>query len=114
MTQRKLSKKERLKAATDQHESWLSSRGLSDSQLKTKLGNKYGRRIGINDLPDLSVKSNLPHTSGKVCENGAQKPTSVYTGVEIMGIGLMHKSNYVPVRRDHKQSAIDLATMRRN
>ena len=35
----------------------------------------------------------------------------VYTGTEIIGIGQMHKSNAVPIRR--KQDAKDLANMRR-
>jgi hypothetical protein len=40
-----------------------------------------------------------------------KKPSPVYTGTKIKGIGTMHKSNAVPVFSD--QEAKDIATMRR-
>ena len=40
-----------------------------------------------------------------------KKPEKVYTGTEIIGIGQMHKSNAVPIRR--KEDAKSLANMRR-
>jgi hypothetical protein len=49
----------------------------------------------------------LPFT-GAPC---ALKPSPVYTGSLIKGIGTMHKSNAVPIFSD--QEAIDIATMRR-
>ena len=39
------------------------------------------------------------------------KPTQMYTGTEMLGIGQMHKSNAVPIFR--QQDAEDLAKMRR-
>jgi len=65
------------------------------------------------DIPDYKVKSNLPPTSDKICGNGSKKEANKYTGTEIMGIGTMHKSNLVPVRRGTSE-AIDIAQMRRN
>ena len=41
----------------------------------------------------------------------AKKEEKVYTGIEIMGIAQMHKSNAVPVR--NKKSAEEVAKMRR-
>ena len=41
----------------------------------------------------------------------AKKPENVYTGTEIIGIGQMHKSNAVPIRR--KDDAKSIANMRR-
>ena len=41
----------------------------------------------------------------------AKKPEKVYTGTEIIGIGQMHKSNAVPIRR--KDDAKSIANMRR-
>ena len=41
----------------------------------------------------------------------AKKEENVYTGTEIIGIGQMHKSNAVPIRR--KEDAKSLANMRR-
>ena len=39
------------------------------------------------------------------------KPTQMYTGTEMLGIGQLHKSNAVPIFR--QQDAEDLAKMRR-
>ena len=36
-----------------------------------------------------------------------------YTGNEIAGIVVTHKSNLMPVRKDNKQAAVDAANMRR-
>ena len=41
----------------------------------------------------------------------AKKPENVYTGIEIIGIAQMHKSNAVPVRG--KKQAEEIAKMRR-
>mgnify|MGYP007087647041 FL=1 len=41
----------------------------------------------------------------------AKKPENIYTGTEIIGIGQMHKSNAVPIRR--KDDAKSIANMRR-
>jgi hypothetical protein len=41
----------------------------------------------------------------------AKKPEKIYTGIEIIGIAQMHKSNAVPIR--NKESAIEIARMRR-
>ena len=43
--------------------------------------------------------------------NTALKPSPVYTGDKIMGIGTMHKSNSVPIFSN--QEAKEIATMRR-
>jgi hypothetical protein len=45
--------------------------------------------------------------------NGLKKEAPKYTGDEIAGIATMHKSNAVPIRKDDKQGAIDIANMRR-
>jgi hypothetical protein len=44
--------------------------------------------------------------------NATAKPTNVYTGTKMIGIGTMHKSNSVPVFSDDE--AKEIATMRRN
>ena len=43
--------------------------------------------------------------------NAALKPSPVYTGTKILGIGQLHKSNAVPVFSN--EEAIDIARMRR-
>jgi hypothetical protein len=52
-------------------------------------------------------------TSDRIPGNGSAKAANTYTGDEIMGIGTMHKSNAVPIRKDSKDAAKDLASMRR-
>ena len=42
----------------------------------------------------------------------AKKPEQQYTGNEIAGIGLLHKSNLVPIRKD-SNDAKEIARMRR-
>jgi hypothetical protein len=39
------------------------------------------------------------------------KPTKVYTGTKMLGIGTMHKSNSVPIFSN--EEAVEIATMRR-
>lgn len=94
------------KAAQDSHNEWLRSMGINpDKKRKPK---------GV-DMPDLSVQStNTVPTSDKICGNGSIKETQKYTGNEIAGIVVTHKSNLMPVRKDNKQAAIDAAQMRRS
>lgn len=40
------------------------------------------------------------------------KPVPQYTGTKMLGIGVMHKSNSVPIFSD--EEAVEIATMRRN
>jgi hypothetical protein len=44
--------------------------------------------------------------------NGLKRHENRYTGNEIAGIGLLHKSNLVPVRKD-SNDAKEIARMRR-
>lgn len=53
-------------------------------------------------------------TSDSIPGNGNKKDTKVYTGNEIGGIAVMHKSNLVPIRKDNKDGFVDVAQMRRN
>lgn len=98
-------------AAEVAHEATLKRLGVGRSPMPT---DKYGKRVGIYEIPDYSKeRQGLVPTSNKVAGNGAAKERNVYTGTEIMGIGTMHKSNAVPIRRD-SNDAIDIANMRRN
>lgn len=64
------------------------------------------------DIP--SYKTSPRMTSDQICGVGPKKPAKQYTGNELMGIGTMHKSNAVPIRKDSPEAAIDIAQMRRN
>jgi len=108
-SKQKKSKSKRLAQARADHEAWLKSMGVGKTQLPT---NKKGERLGIYERPDLSTGPRM--TSDTVAGNGSAKEVKRYTGYEIMGVTLNHKSNYEPVRRDNRQAAIDSAHMRRN
>ena len=87
------------------HDEWLRSMGINPDKKK--------RLKGVN-MPDLSVQStNNIKTSDKICDNGSIKESVKYTGNEIAGIVVTHKSNLMPIRKDNKQAAIDAANMRR-
>lgn len=74
---------------------------------------KYTGQI-VNDIPDYKVSSNLPKTSNTIPGKTPKKAENVYSGNEIMGIVVTHKSNLMPIRKDNKQAAIDASQMRRN
>jgi len=63
-------------------------------------------------MPDYKVSEPIAPTSDKV-GNGYAKAAKQYTGDELAGIGTLHKSNMVPIRKD-SNAAKEIATMRRN
>lgn len=103
-----------LEARRAEHEAWLKSKGLDDESLKRKLPHdKKGRRLGINELPNL--KEHQAHAialGNRVAASAPKVEEKRYTGTLIKGIVTMHKSNAVPIL--NKQEAIDVSTMRRN
>jgi len=105
----KKSRSKQLQKAHDEHEKWLAKMGVGKGSLPV---NKKGERIGIYDIPDYTTGPRV--TSDRVAGNGTAKEQKRYTGTEIVGIATMHKSNAVPIRRDNKQAAIDVASMRRS
>lgn len=105
---RKQSNSKRLTQAQVEHDAWLAKMGVGKVKLPV---DKKGRRVGIHSIPEYSTQR---VTSDRIPGNGTAKEQSRYTGNEIMGITLNHKSNYEPVRRDNKKAAVDSAQMRRN
>lgn len=67
-----------------------------------------------HDIPVYRSDPNASRTSDTVPAKAPKKQQQVYTGNEIAGIVVTHKSNLVPVRKDNKQAIIDVAQMRRN
>ena len=103
-------KSERQLQAEREHDAWLRKRGLAPDQLAKKLPhNAKGK--GVGDIPDYKSDTPAAPTSDTV-GNGIKKHENVYTGDEIAGIGLLHKSNLVPVRKD-SNDAKEIARMRR-
>ena len=108
MARRKINRKPGHATAKANHDAWLRSMGINPDKKPTKRSLK-----GVNHV-DLKVESNGVSTSDKICDNGSIKESQTYTGNEIMGITLLHKSSFEPIRKDNKQAAVDAAHMRRN
>ena len=103
----KAKKKPGWKQAQDAHNDFLRSMGINPDKKPSK------NLKSLNEIPDYSTRATVK-TSDKICGNGTIKETCKYTGDEIAGIVVTHKSNLMPIRKDNKQAAIDAATMRRN
>lgn len=101
-------KTQRQLAAQVEHEAYLKKLGVGKTVLPT---DAKGRRLGINPLPDLSTGTRV--TSDTVPGNGNARRVNQYTGDELLGIATMHKSNAVPVRKDSKDAAKEISSMRR-
>ena len=80
------------------------------AKLLKSLGYQKGSRWKA-DLPDYTVAETVP-TSDLIMKVEGKRKANQYTGDELAGIGTLHKSNMVPVRKDSKD-AIDIANMRR-
>jgi hypothetical protein len=65
------------------------------------------------EIPDYRVESRHK-TSDVVCGPAGKRQSNTYTGNELLGIGTMHKSNAVPIRRDSPEGAVEISQMRRN
>ena len=103
---------QRDRQAQIEHDAWLRSQGLHPTQLKAKLPHDAkGRRLGVGIMPNYKSEIVTAELSNSV-GNGFAKHENTYTGDEIVGIGVMHKSNAVPIRRDSK-AAEEIARMRR-
>jgi len=95
------------------HDKWLRERGVHPDQLKASLPHDAkGRRLGVCEMPDYSVRRTTAPTSDRIVPVAGKRKENFYTGNEIAGIGLLHKSNLVPVRKD-SNDAKEIARMRR-
>lgn len=101
-------KTQRQLTAEAEHEAYLKRLGVGKTTLPV---DAKGRRLGINPLPDLSTGPRV--TSDTVPSNGNARRINQYTGNELLGVATMHKSNAVPVRKDSKDAAKEIASMRR-
>jgi hypothetical protein len=100
-SKKKKSKSKRLKAAQAEHEAFLERMGVGNK----KSDYRY-------EMPDYNTGPRM--TSDKIAGNGTKKDAVQYTGNEIAGIVVTHKSNLMPVRKDNKKAFVDAAQMRRN
>ena len=72
---------------------------------------KSGKKAGIADFPDYTTSETVP-TSDLIMRVEGKRKANQYTGNEIAGIGTLHKSNMVPIRKD-SNDAKEIARMRR-
>ena len=105
----KIENSRRNSEALAQHKKWLESQGLDDKSLKKRLKNFKGYEI-----PKYERDPNLPQCSDKIPVGiGSKKERMQYSGKrKLLGIGMMHKSNLVPVWDE--EGAKEISTMRRN
>tara|TARA_E500000178_G_C16601797_1_gene565018 strand:+ start:224 stop:583 length:360 start_codon:yes stop_codon:yes gene_type:complete len=105
----KIENSRRNREALAQHKKWLESQGLDDKSLKKRLKNFKGYEI-----PKYERDPNLPQCSDKIPVGiGSKKERMQYSGKrKLLGIGMMHKSNLVPVWDE--EGAKEISTMRRN
>ena len=91
---KKIENSRRNREAQANHEEWLQSQGLDNYTLKQRTKNFKGY-----DIPEYKPDPNHPKTGDKIPVAGGKKPQpQAYSGErKLLGIGLMHKSNLVPV-----------------
>ena len=105
----KIENSRRNREALAKHKKWLESQGLDDKTLKKRLKNFKGYEI-----PKYERDPNVPQCSDKIpVGTGGKKEQMQYSGKrKLIGIGLMHKSNLVPIW--DKEGAEEISKMRRN
>ena len=105
----KIENSKRNREALAKHKKWLESQGLDDKTLKKRLKNFKGYEI-----PKYERDPNLPQCSDKIpVGTGSKKEQMQYSGKrKLLGIGMMHKSNLVPIWDE--EVAKEISTMRRN
>ena len=104
---RKLAKTKRLERAKREHHEWLRSQTLTPAELK-----KRSRGSPV-PFPEYKTKRDMPKTSDKIVKVSGRAEQQHYSGErKLLGIGMLHKSNLVPVF--DQQDAIDISKMRRN
>jgi len=87
---------------------------LEEERKLQKLLQKVGYQKNTTyraEMPSYKVERTAP-TSDMV-GNGFKRVAKQYTGGELAGMGTLHKSNMVPIRKD-SNAAKEIATMRRN
>ena len=106
---KKIENSKRNREAQANHEEGLQSQGLDNYTLKQK-----AKKFKGYDIPKYDPDPNQPKCGDKIPVNGGNKKEEMkYSGKrKLIGIGLMHKSNLVPIWDE--EGAKEISTMRRN
>ena len=105
----KLADTKRKRVAQAKHREWLEANGLDDKTLRRSAKDFKGY-----DIPNYTPDPNQPKCGDKIpVGTGNKKQQMQYSGErKLLGIGMMHKSNLVPIW--DKEGAEEISTMRRN
>ena len=105
---KKIENSKRNREAQARHEEWLQSQGLDNHTLKQKTRGFKGY-----DIPQYKSDPNQPKCSDKIPVGTGKKEEMRYSGErKLLSIGMMHKSNLVPIWDE--EGAKEISTMRRN
>ena len=105
----KIENSKRNREAQAKHEEWLQAQGLDTYTLKQK-----SKKFKGYEIPKYESDPKHPKCGDKIPVNGGNKREEMkYSGKrKLIGIGLMHKSNLVPIWDE--EGAKEISTMRRN
>ena len=104
----KIENSRRNREAQANHEEWLASQGLDTYTLK-----QASKRFKGYDIPEYTPDPNQPKCGDKIPVGTGKQPQMQYSGErKLLGIGMMHKSNLVPIWDE--DGAKEISTMRRN
>jgi hypothetical protein len=105
----RLADTKRKRVAQAKHQEWLEANGLDDNTLR-----RSARDFKGYDIPNYTPDPNQPKCGDKIpVGTGNKKQHMQYSGERrLLGIGMMHKSNLVPIW--DKEGAEEISTMRRN
>lgn len=109
-THQKSKKKRTKKKDIQQYQEWLSSVNSMSTGFSKSSVSVQSKKLQTPKVPENRSTKNIPSLQTLECDTAA-KPTKVYTGDKMIGIGTLHKSNAVPIFR--KEDAKDQANMRR-
>ena len=108
---KKLARTKRLEKAKQEHHKWLKSKKLTPEELKKRLKNRS--KESPVPFPEYKSTREIHKTSDKIVNFSGRAEPQHYSGErKLLGIGMLHKSNLVPVF--DQQDAIDISKMRRN
>jgi hypothetical protein len=93
-----------------EHELWMRKNGVHPDQIKARKS-KSGKTYSSSVFTTAISKPSTPDLSG-LGLTGLKKHENVYTGKNLIGIAVMHKSCLQPIF--NKQAAKDSANMRRS
>ena len=105
----KIENSKRNREAQANHEEWLQAQGLDTYTLKQK-----SKKFKGYEIPKYESDPKHPKCGDKIPVNGGNKREEMKSSGKrkLIGIGLMHKSNLVPIWDE--EGAKEISTMRRN